>query len=123
MKNYEFDNEMIIYRGYVTDCNGADFEDKSEQQKAELILANEHIAIIKSSDQNMRYANNVEIISLKDIKVFDNTIQIIRNENTVKIYTLQAEKFLLFPNENEAMEFTDKTLKLIHKMLKFVKGI
>ena len=118
MKNYEVDNEAVIYRGTAIDC-----AEQAEHEKAEIILANEHIVLMKTAKKRFQNVTNVEIISLKDVKIFDDTVQIIQNDNAVKIYTLETEKFLLFTNANEATEFSDKALALIKRMLKSVKAI
>ena len=123
MKNYEVDNEAVIYRGTAIDCAEQDFNNQSEHEKAEIILANEHIVLMKTAKKRFQNVTNVEIIGLKDVKIFDDTVQIIQNDNAVKIYTLETEKFLLFPNANEATEFSDKAHALIKRMLKSVKAI
>lgn len=124
MNNYTLSpNETILYKGPVIDCIDGDYTNDSKRKEAELILTNENIVLIKTTKKLFREVTDAEIISVSDVKVYDDTVQVIRDKKNVNVYALNAEKFLVFNKEKDAKEFTDKALKLISGNSKFVRGV
>ena len=123
MNNYTLSqSETILYKGTVTDCIDGNYADTDAQMTAELVLTNENIVFIKKVKKLLRTKTVTEVYSIKDIKVYEETIQILRKEDRVNIFITNAEKFLVFENEKEAKDFTDKALKLISGDSKIIRG-
>ena len=124
MENYTLNqNETILYKGPVIDCIDGDYTNDSKRKEAELILTNENIVLIKTTKKFFKEVTDAEIISVLDVKIYDDTVQVIRDKKNVNIYALNTEKFLVFNKEKDAKEFTDKALKLISGNSKFVRGV
>ena len=123
MENYKLAaDETILYKGMVTDCIDGNYADPDAQMIAELVLTNENIVLIKKVKKLLRTKTVTEVYSIKDIKVYEETIQILRKEDRVNIFITNTEKFLVFENEKEAKAFTDKALKLISGDSKIIRG-
>ena len=90
--------------------------------EVELLLTNLNFVFIK--DKKF-FSKNVEkeIYDVKSVKIYDSTYQIIRKNKKVQIYMIGVEKFLEFPNQKIAKEFTDIALKVVSGYSKLVRGV
>ena len=123
MKEYTLkDDETILFRGNaILMPNGKRIE--TNKEKCDILLTNLNIVLIEKVKKIFRTVNQANIYSVSDVKIYDETIQIIRRKAIVDIYLKTGELFLDFEKEKEAKEFCDKALKLISGNSKFVRAV
>lgn len=122
MENYILqENETIIFRGTaVLMPNG---KAPKKQEEHDVILTNLNIVFINQIKKLFKTVCQVHTYSVKDVKIYDETIQIMRRKSVVDIYLKQGEIFADFKKEKYAKEFCDKALKLISGYSKFVRSV
>ncbi len=121
MENYNLkENETVLYRGCVTVI--PDGKEKNVP-KSDFWLTNLNIVIITETKKLLRSVTHVETYSVKDVKIYDEKVQVIRRKNIVDIYMKTGELFLNFDKEKEAKLFCDTALRLISGESKFVRSV
>lgn len=124
MKNYLLsENEVILFRGMVALLSDWKEEKKIQQYNTELILTNFNVVLNKESKKLFHNVVDKKIYSVSDIKIYDETVQIIRRKNVVDIYFMTGEIFVKFEKEKHAKEFCDKAIKLRDGNSKFVRSV
>ena len=123
MKEYVLkDNETILFRGNaILMPNGKRIE--TDKEKCDVVLTNLNIVLIEKVKKLFRTVNQANVFSVSDVKIYDETIQIIRRKAIVDIYLKKGELFLDFEKEKAAKEFCDKALKLISGNSKLVRAV
>ena len=122
MENYILqENETILFRGTaILMPNG---KAPKNQEEHDVILTNLNIVFISKIKKMFKTVFQVDTYSVKDVKIYDETIQIIRRKSIVDIYLKQGEIFADFKKEKYAKEFCDRALKLISGYSKFVRSV
>lgn len=123
MEHYTLqDQETVLYKGYVTVKNSED-KISLKNTSAQVILTNLNFVLIIK--RKWLFGENVDtyVHDVKDVKIYDSSPQVIRNKKNVEIYMTSGERFIEFPTEKGAREFTDKALKLVSGYSKLVRGV
>ena len=122
MENYILqENETILFRGTVVLMpNGKEPKNQAEH---DVLLTNLNIVFISKIKKLFKTVSQVASYSVNDVKIYDETVQIIRRKTIVDIYLKQGEIFAKFKKEKYAKEFCDKALKLISGYSKFVRSV
>lgn len=110
-------NEMKIYKGNAFICNEFD----NTKHQVELILTNINLHLI-TRNENFEIINN-DILNLENVKIYNNSPQIIHKDNSVEMYFIENEIFLEFTQKKDAKEFTNAALKLLTGKSKFVRMV
>lgn len=107
MKDYELKpNEVVLYKGNVEMLN--------KKGSTLLVLTNLNIVFITNHKKFLGEEDIlIEIYSVNDIKVYENTPQIKTLKNNVEIYFLSCEKEFSFKSKSELNKFTSASLKLL----------
>lgn len=123
MENYTLkENETVLYRGEAIVLP----DGKSTGRNAkpyDVWLTNLNIVIFVPEKKMFKTLIEPEIYSIEDVKVYDESIQIIRRKSVVDVYLKNGEIFLDFKKEKEAKSFCDKALKLASGESKFVRAV
>lgn len=118
MENYILrDDETVLFTSRVK------LQTTSKKNiEVELLLTNLNFVFIK---QKKFFSNTAEkeVYDIKSVKIYDSTYQIIRKNKIVEIYMIGLEKFIEFPSQKSAKEFTDIALKLASGYSKLVRGV
>ena len=118
MENYNLQaNETVLFKGEVQLVSG------KRKSKAELLLTNLNFVFIEKIKKFLSTMVDVETYDVKDVKLYDEKYQIIRNKKQVDVYFLTGEKFIEFSSVKTAKEFTDVALKLVSGYSKLVRGV
>lgn len=124
MKNYELSaNEVILFKGVAAVVSDWKNEQNVTEYKTELILTNLNIVLITEIKKLFSRILDKKIYSVKDVKVYDESVQVVRRKNLVDVYLLDGELFLKFEKEKSAKEFCDKAIKLKDGNSKFVRAV
>ena len=124
MKNYELKkDEVILFRGMVSSMSNWREEKKVSGYNTELILTNFNIVLLTEVKKVFSRILDKKVYKVEDVKVYDETVQIIRRKNSVDVYLLDKELFLMFEREKNAKEFCDKAIKLKSGYSKFVRAV
>ena len=117
------ENEVILFRGMVALLSDGREEKNTDTYNTELILTN--LNIVLNSIVKKMFTQKIEqkIFSANDIKIYDETVQVIRKKTVVDVYFLGGELFLKFEKEKDAKEFCDKAIKLKDGNSKFVRSV
>ena len=123
MKNYELkEDEVVLFKGMV--CLLSDWKDKKEcVYNTELLLTNYNVVLTTKIRKLISSIEEQRVYCIEDIKVYDQSVQVIRKKKMVDMYFLSAEVFLVFEKEKSAKEFCDKTIKLRDGNSKFVRSV
>ena len=122
MENYTLkQNETILFRG--TAFLMPDGKEPKKQEECDVLLTNMNIVFICKIKKLFRTEHQVDVFSVNDVKIYDETIQIIRRKSIVDIYFKQGEVFADFKKEKFAKEFCDKALRLISGFSKLVRSV
>lgn len=122
MENYILqENETILFRGSAILLPNGKSSKKEEEQ--DVLLTNLNIVFISKIKKLFRTVSEVSVFSVSDVKIYDESIQIIRRKSIVDIYLKSREVFADFKKEKYAKEFCDKALKLISGHSKFVRSV
>ena len=115
------ENENVIFRGsamFFSDYKRAEENAKS----CDVMLTNLNIVITYQKKKLFRTVTKSSVFKTEDVKIYDDTIQIIRQAADVDIYFKKSEVYLTF-EEEIAKDFSDKALTLISGNSKFVRAI
>ena len=122
MENYILkENETVLFRDEAILLQ--DGKNSKNDTRCDVLLTNLNIVIVTQSKKAFRTINKVDVYSVTDVKIYDETIQIIRRQNLVDIYLKSCEIFIEFSKEKNAKEFCDKALKLISGFSKLVRSV
>lgn len=124
MKEYELSaNEVILFKGMVAIVSDWKNEKNVTEYKTQLMLTNFNVVLITEVKKLFSRILDKKIYSIKDIKVYDETVQVVRRKNLVDVYLATGELFLKFGKEKNAKEFCDKAVKLKDGNSKFVRSV
>ena len=122
MENYTLqENETILFRG--TAIILPDGKKSKNEEEHDVLLTNLNIVLIGKIKKLFKTVNTVSVHSVSDVKIYDETVQIVRRKAVVDIYLKSGEVFADFKKEKCAKEFCDKALKLISGYSKFVRSV
>ena len=123
MENYTLStNETILYRGSATMLHDGK-TGKKETKNVDLLLTNLNIVLFEETKKLFKTVSETTTYSVSDVKIYDETIQVIRRKSVVDIYLNCGELFLDFEKEKEAKLFCDQALKLISGNSKLVRSV
>ena len=123
MENYTLStNETILYRGKATMLHDGK-TGKKETKNVDLLLTNLNIVIFEETKKLFKTVSETTTYSVSDVKIYDETVQIIRRKSVVDIYLNCGELFLDFEKEKEAKLFCDQALKLVSGNSKLVRSV
>ena len=124
MENYILMNdETILYRGVALLLPDGKYDKKNAYDSADVLLTNYNIVFTVKRKKLFKAVVDTRIYSITDIKIYDDTVQVIRRKSIVDIYLNSVELFVKFKKERDAKEFTDKALKLVSGYSKFVRSV
>ncbi|MBQ4071826.1 MAG: hypothetical protein IJD51_05390 [Clostridia bacterium] len=122
MKSYVLnEDEVVLFRSEVIILPGGKRPEKEEA--SELMLTNHNIVITSKLKRLLKTVDEATAYSLSDVKVYDETVQIIRSKAIVSIYLKDSEIYVDFGKEKLAKEFCDKALRTITGFSKFVRTV
>ena len=123
MENYTLStNETILYRGKATMLHDGK-TGKKETKNVDLLLTNLNIVLFEETKKLFKTVSETTTYSVSDVKIYDETVQIIRRKSVVDIYLNCGELFLDFEKEKEAKLFCDQALKLVSGNSKLVRSV
>lgn len=106
MENYELQSdEVILYEGVVT-C-------KKYKGNLQLILTSQKIIIEKDKGLFKKERELIDIISLENIKFYNETAQIKQKGSYVEVQTVDKNVTLAFSGMLEARKFTGKIVDAV----------
>lgn len=111
MERYQLQpDETVLYEGEVIKVDKykkASFMDSfSTPPTTELLLTNKNIVLTtRTKKMFAKEQINVEVLSLADIKIYDNMPQIKQNKINVEIYLTSEEIYFDFRSKHEAAKF------------------
>lgn len=106
MENYELQSdEVILYEGVVT-C-------KEYKGNLQLILTSQKIIIEKDKGLFKKERELIDIISLENIKFYNETAQIKQKGSYVEVQTVDKNVTLAFSGMLEARKFTGKIVDAV----------
>ena len=112
MENYTLkENETVLYRGEAIVLP----DGKSTGRNAkpyDVWLTNLNIVIFIQQKKLLKTVIEPAVYSVSDVKIYDETLQIIRRKSVVDVYLKSGELFLDFEKDKEAKCFCDKALWL-----------
>lgn len=124
MKNYTLkENEVVLFKGMVAILSDWKEEKNAELYNTELLLTNYNIVLSTEIKKLFSSVLKQKIYAIDDVKVYDETVQIIRKKQSVDIYLTSEEVFLRFEKEKQAKEFSDKAIKQRDGNSKFVRSV
>lgn len=126
MKNYQLQNdEVILYRGEINllPDGKPNKSKKFNKDQDYLTLTNLHLVIEKTTQKLFSKNTETLVYSTKNIKSYNDTPQVIQKGQSVDVYLLEKELFLLFPNKKQAVEFVNAALRLLTGFSKLVRGV
>ncbi len=124
MENYILMNdETILYRGEALLLPDGKYDKKKDYVLADVLLTNYNIVFTVKKKKLFKSVVDTQTYSITDIKIYDETVQVIRRKSIVDIYLNSAELFMKFKKEKDAKEFCDKALKLVSGYSKFVRSV
>ena len=122
MENYILkENETILFRGACILL--PDGKRTKKEEERDVLLTNLNIVFMNNVKKLFKTVNEVDVYSVRDVKIYDETIQIIRRKSIVDIYLKSGELFVDFKKEKYAKEFCDKALRLISGFSKLVRSV
>lgn len=107
MEHYQLKpHEVVLYKGEINFANQEDI--------TQLILTNLN-TIYKTTHKKIFGDDeiSVEVYSIQDIKIYEETPQIIAKGHNVDIYYLTTEKELYFKSKSEVSKFVNAAMKLL----------
>ena len=123
MKNYILnEDEVILFRGMISQFYDWKEEKNANTYDTELLLTNFNLVLSGNEEASLPDATP-QLFAVKDIKVYDKKIQILRRKSTVEIYHKSGEIYLSFELEKEARKFCDAVIKLHSGYTKFVRTV
>jgi len=124
MENYTLkQNETVLFRSEITLLPNGKREANQKTPRADLILTNLYIVLIKRTKRLFSEIISTEIYDVNDVKIYDESVQILRNKALVDIYTKKGEIFIEFDKEKLAKSFCDKAIRLISGFSKLVRAV
>lgn len=124
MKNYTLkENEVVLFKGMVAILSDWKEEKNTELYNTELLLTNYNIVLSTEIKKLFSSVLKQKIYAIDDVKVYDETVQIIKRKRNVDIYLVSEEIFLKFEKEKHAKEFCDKAVKQKDGNSKFVRSV
>lgn len=124
MKNYALQkDETVLLRKNAQLLREGKKAGQYVETEAEVLLTNHHIIVSENKRGLFSTTVETEVYDVQDVKVYDETVQVIREKKRVSVYLNQAELFLEFEKEQTAKEFCDKAQKLISGFSKFVRAV
>ena len=123
MENYNLkENETVLYRGSATVM--PDGKSGVKNAKAcDVWLTNLNIVLFIRTKKVFKVITEVETYSVSDVKIYDESAQVVRKKSVVDVYLKTGELFLDFEKEKEAKLFCDKALRLVSGESKFVRSV
>ena len=123
MENYTLkENETVLYRGSAIVLPDGKSPGRNVKPY-DVLLTNFNIVIFVPVKKMFKTLIETEIYSVEDIKIYDESLQIIRRKSIVDVYLKTGELFLDFQKEKEAKSFCDKALRLASGESKFVRAV
>ena len=123
MENYTLkENETVLYRGTAIIMPDGKNNGK-DTRKCDLWLTNLSIVIFTQKRKLMKTVTEVESYDVADVKIYNDSVQVIRRKSAVDVYLRTGELFIDFEKEKEAKSFCDKALRLISGESKFVRAV
>lgn len=117
MDNYTLlPGEFVLYKGSCSlEGKNDDFlEQHRSNMSVEMILTNLNLVFVKKAKKLFgKTFSEVEIISVKDIKVYRDDPQIKLEDSSVEIFFTNGEKVVHLYSKNEARKFMDKAFELL----------
>lgn len=124
MENYTLkQDETVLFRSEITLLQNGKRESNSKPPRADLLLTNLYIVLIKRTKRIFSEIVTTEIYDVNDVKIYDESVQILRNKAFVDIYTKKGEIFIEFDKEKLAKTFCDKAIRLISGYSKLVRAV
>ena len=124
MKNHTLrSDETILFHSEVTLLNEGKRVGEPKPILAELLLTNYYIVISYNKKSLFMTTTETETYEAKSIKIYDDTVQALRNKKRVDVYLQETELFFEFDKEKDAKLFVDKYQKLITGNSKFVRAV
>ncbi len=107
MENYKLEeNEVVLYKGSA-------ILDK-EKGTTELILTNLNLVLITTKKKLFSEPEvTVKTYPMEQVKVYQNTPQIIRKDSKIEVYFLNGETEFSLTNNKEAKKFSSVALELV----------
>ena len=123
MENYILQkDETILFRGNAQYLpNGK--PDERFEELIDVLLTNHNIVLVHKRKKLFKTVTEVGVFGVSDVKIYDETVQIIRRKAIVDVYLNEGELFLNFIKEKYAKEFCDKAQRLISGNSKFVRSV
>ena len=123
MDNYTLKaDETILYRGSVVVLRDGKSNEKKDHE-SDILLTNLNIVIVTTTKKILRTVAETFTYRVKDVKIYDESVQVKRKKSIVDIYLKDCELFLDFKKESEAKDFCGKALRLISGESKFVRSV
>jgi len=124
MKHYVLQkDETVLLRKSVQRLREGKKVGQYAATDAEVLLTNLHIVVSENRRAMLSATVETEVYDVHDVKVYDDTVQVIREKRRVSVYLNAAELFLEFEREQAAKEFCDREHKLISGYSKLVRAV
>ena len=124
MKHYVLQkDETVLLRKSVQRLREGKKVGQYAATDAEVLLTNLHIVVSENRRAMLSATVETEVYDVHDVKVYDGTVQVIREKRRVSVYLNAAELFLEFEREQAAKEFCDRAHKLISGYSKLVRAV
>ena len=123
MKRYILcEDEVILFRGSSALWGEWKELENASLYNRDLLLTNKNLVVMGESCAPDEDAEPM-VLSIDEIKVYDDKIQVIRKKNAIEIYHKSGETYLKLENEKNAKELCDKILKVHSGYTKFVRSV
>ena len=124
MKNHTLrSDETVLFHSEVTLLNEGKRVGEPKPILAELLLTNYYLVISYNKKSLFTTTTETETYEAKSIKIYDDTVQALRNKKRVDVYLQETELFFEFDKEKGAKLFVDKYQRLITGNSKFVRAV
>ena len=114
MKNYKLKpQENILFRGNAILYSNFKRIDDECVKNCDITLTNINIILSYPKKRLFKTITKSSVFKVTDVKIYDDTIQIIRQQTSVDVYLKKTELYLTFDEEKTAKDFCNKALTLI----------
>lgn len=121
MENYQLKaTEVVLFRSIVTLSQNAN----QKNIETELLLTNENFVFV-NKQKKLFLKDQVEtvVVPMESIKIYNEMPYMLLKKDTIEIYTLVGEYFVIFENKKQAKEFFDKSMRVASGCSKFVRSV
>ena len=121
-------NETVLYEGEVTKVNKYKKESFMDSFSAtpttELMLTNKNIVLTtRTKKMFAKEQIDFEVLSLTDIKIYDNMPQIKQNKTNIEIYLTSGEVYFDFESKHEMSRFYQAAIQVLTGKSMAARGV